>query len=66
VLHVGDQLESDVGGAAELGLRTAWITRRVADSADARARYSGPAPDHVVADLAEVPALAATTGAPSA
>jgi FMN phosphatase YigB (HAD superfamily) len=71
VLHVGDQLESDVGGAAELGLRTAWITRRVADTAGARARYTGPAPDHVVADLAEISALTSgltgnKTGAPSA
>jgi hypothetical protein len=30
-LHVGDSLRADVAGAANAGLRTAWITRRVSD-----------------------------------
>jgi FMN phosphatase YigB (HAD superfamily) len=53
-LHVGDSLRADVAGAAALGLRTAWITRRVADPAKALAAHEGPAPDLVVADLAEL------------
>jgi len=57
VLHVGDNLDADVGGAAILGMRTAWLTRRVADPAEARRRHAGPLPDYTLADLAELPAL---------
>jgi putative hydrolase of the HAD superfamily len=57
VLHVGDNLEADVGGAAALGMRTAWLTRRVSDPSAARERYPGPPPDFTIADLAELPAL---------
>jgi putative hydrolase of the HAD superfamily len=57
LLHVGDNLEADVGGAAALGIRTAWLTRRVPDPAAARAAYAGPPPDHELADLADLPAL---------
>jgi putative hydrolase of the HAD superfamily len=57
VLHVGDNLEADVGGAAALGMRTAWLTRRVGDPAAALERYKGPPPDLTIADLAELPAL---------
>ena len=56
-LHVGDNLEADVAGAAALGMRTAWLTRRVPDPEAARAAYRGPAPDHVIADLDELPPL---------
>jgi putative hydrolase of the HAD superfamily len=31
VVHVGDSLRADVAGAAPLGIRTAWITRRIRD-----------------------------------
>jgi putative hydrolase of the HAD superfamily len=61
VLHVGDNLEADVGGAAALGMRTAWLTRRVEDPGAARERYSGPPPDWTLADLAELPALLDST-----
>jgi HAD superfamily hydrolase (TIGR01493 family) len=54
VLHVGDQLGSDVGGAAGAGLRTAWLTRRVPDISAARASYTGPEPHLVVADVSEL------------
>jgi FMN phosphatase YigB (HAD superfamily) len=27
VIHVGDSLHSDVGGARKLGIRTAWVNR---------------------------------------
>ena len=57
VLHVGDNLDADVGGAATLGMRTAWLTRRVADPAAARSSHGGPLPDFTLADLAELPAL---------
>jgi len=57
VAHVGDNLAADVGGAAALGIRTVWITRRVADPAAALAKHAGPRPDHVIADLAELEAL---------
>jgi HAD superfamily hydrolase (TIGR01509 family) len=58
-LHVGDSLSADVAGAAALGLRTAWITRRVPQPEEALARHTGPRPDHVVADLSEIADLAA-------
>jgi putative hydrolase of the HAD superfamily len=57
VLHVGDSLRADVGGAAALGIRTAWVTRRIADPDTRLAEHEGPAPDHAIADLAELPAL---------
>lgn len=56
-LHVGDNLQADVAGAAALGMRTAWLTRRVPDPDAALAAYGGPAPDHVIADLEEIPEL---------
>jgi HAD superfamily hydrolase (TIGR01549 family) len=57
VLHVGDSLRADVGGAAALGIRTAWITRRVRDPESALAGHEGPRPDHAIRDLSELPAL---------
>ncbi len=56
-LHVGDSLRADVVGAAGLGMRTAWITRRVRDPQAALEAHEGPAPDFVVRDLAELPGL---------
>lgn len=61
-LHVGDNLDADVGGAAALGIRTAWITRRVADPDALLASWDGPGPDHRIADLAEIPALLRSLG----
>lgn len=58
-LHVGDSLSADVAGAAALGMRTAWITRRVASADDALAKHDGPQPDHVVSDLREIAEIAA-------
>lgn len=54
ILHVGDSLEADVGGASAVGMPTAWLTRRVPDPAAARAAWSGAAPALEIADLAEV------------
>ena len=58
-LHVGDNLDADVAGAAARGLRTVWLTRRVADPDAALRAHRGPAPDFIVADLGELPALLA-------
>ena len=57
VLHVGDNLAADVAGAAAVGMRTAWLTRRIADPASALREYEGRAPDHVISDLAELEPL---------
>jgi len=56
-LHVGDNLEADVGGAAALGMPSVWITRRVSDPAAALGGFEGPRPQHVIADLDELPGL---------
>jgi len=57
VLHVGDSLRADIGGANALGIRNAWITRRIADPEEALREHEGPAPDHAIEDLAELHAL---------
>jgi len=59
---VGDSLRADVAGAANAGLRTAWITRRVRDVEAALSEHEGARPDHVIADLAELPDLVAELG----
>ena len=56
-LHVGDSLRADVVGAAGLGMKTAWITRRVRDPRAALEAHAGPPPDLVLRDLGELPAL---------
>lgn len=62
VLHVGDSLRADVGGAAQLGIRTVWITRRIRDPQERLRVHEGPAPTYVIEDLAELPALVAGLG----
>ena len=56
-LHVGDSLSADIGGAAPLGIRTAWITRRIEDRDAALRDHEGPRPDCVIADLSEIEGL---------
>lgn len=56
-VHVGDQLVADVQGAAELGMRAVWLTRRVADAEADLREHGGPAPSAIIADLGELPAL---------
>ncbi len=58
-LHVGDNLQADVAGAAAVGMRTGWLTRRVPDPEAALAGYDGPPPDHVLGDVREVLGLLA-------
>lgn len=53
-LHVGDNLEADVAGAAALGIRTVWLTRCVADPQAARARTPAARPDWEIRDLEEL------------
>jgi putative hydrolase of the HAD superfamily len=62
LLHVGDRLGADVAGPAALGIRTAWIVRRVRDPESALAEQSDPAPDYQISDLAELPALIPKAG----
>lgn len=64
-LHVGDNLDADVRGAAALGARTAWITRRVADPERALAEFDGPEPDWRIADLAELLEIVPDTAQPA-
>lgn len=56
VVHVGDDLAADVSGAAELGMRTVWLTRRRPDADALLAAHAGPKPSRRIADLAELPA----------
>jgi len=57
VLHVGDSLRADVGGAAAAGIPSVWITRRIRDPDRQMREHDGPAPDYVIGDLAELPGL---------
>ncbi|MBW2272454.1 MAG: HAD family hydrolase [Deltaproteobacteria bacterium] len=56
-LHVGDNLAADVTGAAALGIRTVWVTRRVSDPEELLTRHAGPRPDYRIADLNELPGI---------
>ncbi|MCP4036014.1 MAG: HAD family hydrolase [bacterium] len=57
VLHVGNALEADVAGAAGLGIRSVWITRRVKDPQEVLAKHQGPRPDYQIDDLAELESI---------
>jgi FMN phosphatase YigB (HAD superfamily) len=57
MLHVGDNLHADIAGAYALGIRTAWVTRRVDDPEQRLQDHAGPPPDVTIRDLAEIPAL---------
>ena len=65
ILHVGDNLDADVSGAAALGMRTAWITRRVAEPSRTLEAHTGPRPDFVIRDLRELLPLVAASRAGS-
>jgi putative hydrolase of the HAD superfamily len=56
-LHVGDHLKLDVAGGSAAGLHTAWLVRRIPDPEAKLREHDGPAPSHVIRDLAEVPGL---------
>ncbi len=57
VVHVGDDLRSDVDGASRLGMRTAWIRRRVKDPERRLEAHKGEPPTWIIEDLAELPDL---------
>ena len=57
IVHVGDNLDADVAGAAAVGQRTVWLTRRVADPEAALPATTAREADHRIADLAELEAL---------
>lgn len=61
-LHVGDHLTLDVAGGSAAGLHTAWLVRRIPDVEAALRAHTGPAPGHVIRDLAEVPELVGRAG----
>lgn len=56
-LHVGDDLAADVAGAGAIGMRTAWVTRRVREPEARLRRHAGPAPDYAIHDLSELSSL---------
>lgn len=63
ILHVGDSLKADIAGAAALGMRTVWLTRRIREPEQELARYAGPRPDFALDDLRDLPVLMARQGA---
>lgn len=54
VLHVGDSLGADVAGAAAMGIRSVWLTRRIKDPERALEQHDGANPDFQIEDLAEI------------
>ena len=56
-LHVGDNLDADVGGASGAGMQTAWLTRRVRDPLRRLEAHDGKAPQYEIGDLGELAAL---------
>lgn len=52
IIHVGDSLHSDVGGAAKLGITTTWLRRdqRIHDIGNCK-------PDYTIDSLTDLPAL---------
>lgn len=57
VMHVGDSLHSDVGGARKLGIATAWVcrNRRIFDIGQCPA-------DHTIPTLSDLPRLLTSRG----
>jgi len=54
VLHVGDNIEADVLGAARAGLRTCWIKRPDMHAEDAQWPHPGKGPDLEFSTLTEL------------
>jgi putative hydrolase of the HAD superfamily len=59
ILHVGDKLRADVAGAASIGMRTCWLTRRVKDPERELECFDGPPPEFSLEDLRDLPVLVA-------
>jgi HAD superfamily hydrolase (TIGR01549 family) len=60
IVHVGDSYDKDVLGALRVGMRAAWVPRSAAEEAAAQ----GPAPDWILAELADLPAALDMARAP--
>jgi putative hydrolase of the HAD superfamily len=56
-VHVGDRLGDDVDGAAAVGMRSIWLTRRVRDPETSLREHEGARPTWIAADLDEVAAI---------
>jgi FMN phosphatase YigB (HAD superfamily) len=56
-VHVGDRLPDDVDGAAAVGMRSVWLTRRVRDPDKVLREHPGARPTWIAADLDELAAL---------
>ena len=63
ILHVGDNLNADVAGAAACGMRTVWLTRQVANPDAELEGYEGPRPEFALEDLIDLPVLVARLSA---
>ncbi len=63
ILHVGDNLNADVAGAAACGMRTVWLTRQVANPDAELESYEGPRPEFALEDLIDLPVLVARLSA---
>jgi putative hydrolase of the HAD superfamily len=56
-VHVGDRLPDDVDGAAAVGMRSVWLTRRVRDPDGTLREHPGARPTWIASDLGELAAL---------
>ena len=54
---IGDRLDADIKGANQLGIKSVWITRRVAPGESPEAITPDVSPDATIASLAELPGL---------
>jgi putative hydrolase of the HAD superfamily len=56
-VHVGDRLPDDVDGAAAVGMRSVWLTRRVRDPEKTLREHPGARPTWIASDLGELAAI---------
>jgi putative hydrolase of the HAD superfamily len=56
VVHVGDNLSADVGGAQAAGIPTVWLNRPAADGTVQIRPEDAPTPDAEITTLAQLPA----------
>ena len=54
---IGDRLDADIKGANQLGIKSVWITRRVAPGESPEEITLDVSPDATIASLAELPGL---------
>ena len=61
-VHVGDRLPDDIDGAAAVGMRSVWLTRRVRDPEKTLQEHPGARPTWIASDLGELAALLERAG----